>query len=121
MVHMTTFGAFVHKRREALKAADGGRYSLRQVALRIGIEPAYLSKIENEKTESLSEEKIRSLAAELMVDDVELLARANKVPTDVLAIIRTHPRAFADLILALRDKPESAIFRVVREVSDGDW
>ena len=118
---MVTFGAFVRKRREELKAADAARYSLRQVATRVGIEPAYLSKIENEKTESLSEEKIRSLASDLMVDDVELLARANKVPADVLEIIRTHPRAFADLILALRGKPESAIFRVVREVSDGDW
>ena len=42
-----TFGTYIRQRREALKETDK-RYSVRQVAQRIGVEPAYLSKIERE-------------------------------------------------------------------------
>ncbi|WP_419625615.1 helix-turn-helix domain-containing protein, partial [Thiolapillus sp.] len=40
-----TFGKYIREHREALKAEDR-RFSVRQVAQRIGVEPAYLSKIE---------------------------------------------------------------------------
>jgi len=42
---MTQFGQHIRDTREELRKGDR-RYSLRQVAQRIGIEPAYLSKIE---------------------------------------------------------------------------
>lgn len=97
------------------------RFSVRQVAQRIGVEPAYLSKIEREEVAPPSEEKIRSLAQELDEDVDVLLAMAGKVSSDLLEIIRKRPRLFADLIRQLKSSPDHAILRVVREVRDGDW
>ena len=50
-----------------------------------------------------------------------LLALAGKVSSDLQAIILRRPRQFADLIRQLRDAPDGAILKVVREVRDGKW
>ncbi len=115
-----TFGQFIRDRRERLRETDR-RFSVRQVAQRIGVEPAYLSKIEREEVAPPSEEKIRALAQELGEDVDVLLAMAGKVSSDLLAIIRKRPMLFADLIRQLKSSPDHAILRVVREVRDGDW
>lgn len=115
-----TFGQFIRDRRERLRETDR-RFSVRQVAQRIGVEPAYLSKIEREDVAPPSEEKIRALAHELGEDVDVLLAMAGKVSSDLLAIIRKRPMLFADLIRQLKSSPDHAILRVVREVRDGDW
>ena len=114
------FGQFIRDRREKLRETDS-RFSVRQVAGRIGVEPAYLSKIEREEVAPPSEEKIRALARELDEDVDLLLAMAGKVSSDLLEIIRKRPRLFADLIRQLKSCPDQAILRVVREVRDGDW
>jgi len=119
IVHML-FGEYVRKRREALKAADR-RYSVRQVAQRIGVEPAYLSKVERGEVSPPSEARIRALAEELGEDPDVLLAMAGKVSSDLLEIIRKRPQLFAELIRELKTLPDHAILRVVREVRDGDW
>jgi transcriptional regulator with XRE-family HTH domain len=49
MTSDTSFGELVRGAREALRSKDR-RYSLRQVAMRIGVEPAYLSKVERGQT-----------------------------------------------------------------------
>jgi transcriptional regulator with XRE-family HTH domain len=115
-----TFGQFIRDRRERLRETDR-RFSVRQVAQRIGVEPAYLSKIERAEVAPPSEEKIRALAQELGEDVDVLLAMAGKVSSDLLAIIRKRPTLFADLIRQLKSTPDQAILRVVREVRDGDW
>ena len=115
------FADYIRDKRETLRARGGRRYSMRQVALRIGVEPAYLSKIERGEFAPPSEEKIRLLAAELEEDSDLLLAMAGKVSKDLQAIIRARPQLFADLIRQLKDLPDGAILRVVREVRDGDW
>lgn len=115
-----TFGQFIRERRESLRDADR-RYSVRQVAQRIGVEPAYLSKIEREDVAPPSEEKIRALALDLNEDPDVLLAMAGKVSSDLLAIIRKRPQLFADLIRQLKNQPDHAILRIVREVRDGNW
>ncbi len=115
------FADYIRDKRETLRATNGRRYSMRQVALRIGVEPAYLSKIERGDFAPPSEEKIYALAAELGEDSDVLLAMAGKVSKDLQAIIRARPRLFADLIRQLKDLPDDAILRVVREVRDGDW
>ena len=115
------FADYIRDKRETLRATDGRRYSMRQVAFRIGVEPAYLSKIERGDFAPPSEEKIYALAAELGEDSDVLLAMAGKVSKDLQAIIRARPRLFADLIRQLKDLPDDAILRVVREVRDGDW
>lgn len=116
----STLGPFLRSRREALRERDP-RYSVRQVAQRIGIEPSYLSKVERDEGSPPSEETLRRLAAELEVDADLLLAMAGKVSSDLLETIRRRPLLFAELIRELRDLPDHAVLRIVREVRDGDW
>lgn len=116
----TSFGDHARAAREALRAKDR-RFSLRQVAMRVGVEPAYLSKVERGRTAPPSEATIRRLAEDLGEDPDVLLALAGKVSSDLQAAIRKRPRLFADLIRELNDAPDHAILRVVREVRDGDW
>lgn len=115
-----TFGSYVRERREARRGEDP-RYSVRQVAQRIGVEPAYLSKIERGDVAPPSEEKIRALARELGEDADVLLAMAGKVSSDLLEVIRKRPQLFAELIRQLKSMPDHAILRIAREVRDGDW
>ncbi len=117
---MNHFGDVVRERRERLRRQDR-RYSLRQVAQRIGLEPAYLSKIERGEAAPPSEAATLRLAGELGEDPDVLLALAGKVSRDLQDIIRKRPQLFAELIRQLRDAPDYAVLRVVREVRDGDW
>ena len=117
---MTRFGQHLRETRERLRH-DDRRYSLRQVAHRIEVEPAYLSKIERGDVPPPSEEKTKRLAAELGEDPAVLLAMAGKVSKDLQDIIRKRPKLFANLIRELKEAPDHAILRVVREVRDGDW
>ena len=115
-----TFGAYVRARREARRRNDRG-FSVRQVAARIGIEPSYLSKIERGEQRPPSEATIVKLAGDLDEDADALLAMAGKVSGDLQAVIRRRPRLFADLIRELKNMPDQAVLRLVREVRDGDW
>ncbi|MCW4285923.1 MAG: helix-turn-helix domain-containing protein [Candidatus Thiodiazotropha taylori] len=119
IVHMT-FGKYVREVRERRRSEDR-TFSVRQVAQRIGVEPAYLSKIEREQVAPPSEDTIRRLAGELGEDSDLLLAMAGKVSSDLQAIILRRPRLFADLLRQLKEVPDDAILRVVREIRDGDW
>ncbi|WP_295407076.1 helix-turn-helix domain-containing protein [uncultured Thiocystis sp.] len=115
-----TFSSYLRTTREALRKQDKG-YSLRQVAQRVGIEPAYLSKVERGEVAPPSEATIRKLALELHEDADVLLAMAGKVSSELQAIIRARPRLFAEVLRQLRELPDDAILRVVREVRNGDW
>ena len=115
-----TFGAYIRTARENLRGDDRA-FSVRKVAQRIGVEPAYLSKIERGQTAPPSEAAIRRLADDLGEDPDLLLAMAGKVSSDLQRIILHRPRLFADLLRELKDAPDHAILRVAREVRDGDW
>lgn len=115
-----TLGSYIRERREVLKNKDR-RYSLRQVVKRVGIEPSYLSKIERGFPAPLSEEKIRVLSEDLNEDPDLPLALSGKVSTDVQEVIRKRPELFAELIRQMKDLPDNAILRIVREVRDGNW
>ena len=115
-----TFGAHVRAVREGFRREDRA-FSVRQVARRIGVEPAYLSKIERDQVAPPSEATIRRLAAELREDPDVLLAMAGKVSSDLQAIVLKRPQLFGDVLRQLRDVPDHAIVRVVREIRDGDW
>ena len=117
---MSTFGTHLRSRRAAIYEHDR-RFSLRQVAGRAGIKPTYLSKLERDELPPPSEKTTLALAKELDEDPDVLLAMAGKVSSELQTIIRKHPKAFAELIRQLKDMPEHAILRVVREVRDGDW
>ena len=120
MLGDTAFGSVIRERREGLRAQDR-RFSVRQVAQRVGIEPAYLSKIERGEMAPPGEETIRKLASELGEDADMLLALAGKVSSDLREIIRRRPRLFAELLRQLRDAPDHAILSLVRQVRDGEW
>lgn len=114
------FGTYVRSHRERLRKQDR-RYSLRQTASRVGIEPAYLSKIERAEFAPPGEDTIRALASDLGADADTLLALAGKVSSDLQEIIRKRPKLFAELIRQLKDLPDHAVVRIVREVRDGKW
>lgn len=117
---MSEFGEFVRETREALRTEDRA-FSLRKVAERIGVQPSYLSKVERGDVAPPSEATILRLARELSVDGDALLALAGKVSTDLKEVIRRRPRLFGELIRGMRDLPDHAVLRLVREVRDGDW
>ena len=114
------FGSYIRERREKLRETDK-RFSVRQVANRIEVEPSFLSKVERGEVPPPSEAKIVLLAKDLGEDPDVLLALAGKVSSDLQAAIRRRPELFAGLIRELRDMPDHAILRLVREVRDGDW
>ncbi len=114
------FGTFVRSRREALRAEDRS-FSVRQVAGRVGIEPSYLSKIERGDQPPPGEATIIAIANELGEDPDILLALAGKVSTDLRDAILKRPALFAELIRELKNQPDHAVLRIVREVRDGEW
>ena len=114
------FGAYVRNRREALRAEDR-TFSVRQVAARVGIEPSYLSKIERGDQPPPGEATIIAIATELGEDPDVLLALAGKVSTDLREAILKRPTLFAELIRELKNQPDHAVLRIVREVRDGEW
>jgi len=115
-----TFGSHIRDRREKLRREDP-RFSVRQVAERIGVEPSFLSKVERDEAAPPSEEKIVALARELGEDADVLLAMAGKVSSDLQQVIRKRPELVAALLRELRDLPDHAVLRLVREVRDGNW
>ena len=117
---MEVFGDYVRHRRESLHGGDRSM-SVRAVAGRIGVEPSYLSKIEQKQTPPPSEAKIVALATDLGEDPDVLLALAGRVSSDLQAVILRRPALFAELIRQLKDVPDHAVLRVVREVRDGNW
>lgn len=117
---MSEFGEYLRKSRESRRAGDP-RFSVRQVAARVGVEPSYLSKVERGQQPPPSEQTVAALARELDEDPDVLLALAGKVSGELQSIIRRRPKLFAELIRQLKDTPDHAVLRIVREVRDGDW
>lgn len=115
-----TLGNHLRTVRERRRATDT-TFSVRQVAHRVGIEPAYLSKVERVQVPPPSERTIRRLAEELEEDPDLLLAMAGKISSDLREIIVRRPRLFSALLRQLRDASDDTVLRVVREVRDGDW
>lgn len=113
-------GEHLRNRRTELAKTDKG-FSLRKVAQRCGVTPAYLSRVERGEVGPPGEETLWKLAIELNDDPDVLLALAGKISSDLRAVIVARPKLFADLIRQLKDMPDQAFLRIVREVRDGDW
>jgi len=94
---------------------------VRRVARRIGVEPSYLSKVERDEEAPPSEEKIVRLARDLGEDADVMLAMAGKLPSDLKRTILARPELFSLLIRQLKNAPDRAVLKVVREVRDGRW
>jgi transcriptional regulator with XRE-family HTH domain len=117
---MSAFGTYIRETRERRRSTDS-LFSLRKVAERVGIQPTYLSKIERGELSPPSEETTLKLARELDEDPDVLLALAGKVSSELQDAIRQRPKLFAELIRQLREAPDHAILKIVREVRDGEW
>jgi len=117
---MKVFGDYIRNRREELRALDR-EFSVRKVAARLGVQPSYLSKVERGEQAPPTEAKIRALAEILGEDTDVLLALAGKVSSDLRDVIVRRPQLFAQLIRQLKDMPDHAVLRIVREVRDGSW
>jgi HTH-type transcriptional regulator, competence development regulator len=116
----TGFGNYIRTRRETLR--EGSReFSVRKVAAAIGVQPSYLSKVEREEVAPPSEATIVRLAETLGEDPDVLLALAGKISADLREVIQKRPQIFAELIRQLKDVPDHAVVRLVREVRDGNW
>ena len=114
------FGDYLRERREARRLEDP-TFSLRQLALRIGVEPSYLSKVERGIEAPPSEPRIAALATELGEDPDVLLALAGKVSSELQEVIRKRPRLMGELLRELKTLPDHAVLRIAREVRDGNW
>ena len=117
---MKRFGSYIRSCREALNK-EGKGFSVRKVAEKIGVEPAFLSKVERDIVPPPSEEKIIRIANVIGEDPDILLAMAGKVSSDILKIIQKRPAIFAELIRRLKTEPDHAVLKIVREVTDGKW
>jgi len=118
---MSEFGEYVRNKREELQKDDQAAYSLRQVAAAAQMEPSYLSKIERGLQPPPGEATIVALARALDEDPDVLLALAGKVSGELRRIIQQRPKLFGQLIRELKDMPDHAVLRLVREVRDGNW
>ena len=90
------FGAFIRREREAKEIG------LREMAKKIGVSPAYLSKVERDEFPPPAEDKVRKIAGILGLDADELLALSGRVASDLIDIIRERPREMADFLRAAR-------------------
>jgi HTH-type transcriptional regulator, competence development regulator len=117
---MSGFGDHVRQRRLQLQEGDA-QFSLRKIAAAIDVEPSYLSKVERGEQPPPGEKTIIALANALGEDPDVLLALAGKVSAELQEIIRKRPQLFAQLIRDLKDMPDHAVLRLVREVRDGTW
>ena len=114
------FGTYLRKRREELLKEDRD-FTVRKLAARLGIQPSYVSKVERGEVAPPSEATIVRWAQALGEDADMLLAMAGKVSGDLRGVIVKRPQLFAQLIRELKDAPDNALLRVVREVRDGNW
>jgi transcriptional regulator with XRE-family HTH domain len=97
------FGQFIRDSREKLKI------TLRQLARDVEVSPTYLSQIEQGNFAPPSEEKIVLLAKHLKLDEDQLMAMANKIPSDLKPIFTEQPKPVADFL------------RTAQGLSNEDW
>lgn len=109
------FGTYIRERRAALDRT-GQPLSLRQFAGELGIEPAYLSKIEREVFAPPSEQLIIKIAARLGEDPDVLLALGGKVASEIKAEILKRPALLGQLIRYLGALPDSEAARAVHDL-----
>lgn len=119
-VSTPSLGDYIRQLRERRAVADPS-FSLRQVATRCGVTPAYLSRVERNEVAPPGEETLVKLATELDEDPDVLLAMAGKISTDLRTAILLRPQLFAQLIRTIKTMPDHAVLRIVRDIKDGEW
>ena len=72
--------------------------SLRDFARKVGLSPAYLSRIENGKEPPPSESIIEKIAEALGADKYEFFSCAGRVPTEFLETFKKNPKGVASFM-----------------------
>jgi len=67
--------------------------SQRELAIKVGVDYTYISKIENDRLPPPSAETIEKIARVLNVPSTELLAYAKKIPTEIRDSLGTNAEA----------------------------
>jgi transcriptional regulator with XRE-family HTH domain len=101
------FGEFVRERRAAKNIG------LRQMSKMIRVSPTYLSKVERDEFPPPAEDKVKAIAGIIGCDADDLLARANRVPSDVIEIIKSRPMELARLVRSTTGLPPDIISSMV--------
>ena len=98
---MTTqsFGQLIRE----LRIKNRDYSSLREFAKKVGLSPAYLSRIENGKEPPPSESVVERLAEALGTDKYELFSYAGKVPTEFLETFKRNPRGMASFMRRVKE------------------
>lgn len=114
------FGDYIRELREAKRSKDRS-FSVRGLAKKLKIQASYLSRLESGSAPPPSNEVIRKFAIELKTEASVLMFLAGRIPEDLIPFIKKRPSFFNELIEQVKDLPEQAVLRVVREVRDGKW
>jgi transcriptional regulator with XRE-family HTH domain len=105
------FGAFIRRLREAKGIG------LREMARKIGVSPTYLSKIERDEFPPPTEDRVRKIAEILECNVDELLARADRVSSDVSELIKQRPVELTALLRTTRGMSAEDIVRLARKAA----
>jgi ribosome-binding protein aMBF1 (putative translation factor) len=103
------FGAFVRRHREAKEIG------LREMAKMIGVSPTYLSKVERDEFAAPAEDKVKAIAKIIGCDTDELMARADRVSSDLSDIIKRHPVELAALLRTTKGLTADEMAKLARQ------
>lgn len=118
---MPPYGAHLRHRREELWKRDR-RYSLRQVAMRAGIEPAQAKGDRAREVRNCRQAAHRGvLARDLGEDPDVLLAIASKISTNLKEIVLRLPRFSTEPRRKLKNAPDNALLKRAPQVREGKW
>jgi len=109
-----TFGEFIRSERMAKEIG------LREMARKIGASPSYLSKIERGEFPPPSENLITTIAKLLERDLDEIMARANRVPSELTDILRKRPAEMGRLLRSADKQDSQALNQVANKLEKGD-
>lgn len=122
------FGSYLRLCRTTLATDDPRGFSLRSVAKKAGISPAYLSRLEKGDSAPPSDAVIGTMAQVLGCDENVLMTKAGKIPRKLFELVLAHPREMSVITEAINAAPGDAIEKVlerllkkVREIRDGNW
>jgi transcriptional regulator with XRE-family HTH domain len=103
------FGEFVRRHREAKEIG------LREMARMIGVSPTYLSKVERDEFAPPAEDKVKAIAKIIGCNTDELMARADRVSSDLSDIIKRHPIELAALLRTTKGLTADEMTKLARQ------
>jgi transcriptional regulator with XRE-family HTH domain len=89
-----SFGQMIRE----LRIKDKNYSSLREFAKKVGLSPAYISRIENDREPPPSEKVVERLAEALEADKYELFSYAKKVPPEFFEAFKKNPKGVASFM-----------------------